>query len=764
MATPKTEDNKKLLSPYDYVSVDQLKYQQLITKRATSKLVYYQSVIRRDRALISLLKEQLYKLGGSEIPQLKLPDFRLKRLDNSSDDVMATIDSEEDRLYRDFVEQHLSEAHYPDEVMWPHADRSRSGNINKNLLHTTSVSLEKYALVELHKVSLRLPEAEPPLPTNKRQIAMKSTRGKVPRRKRPQAQVKNVSSQSANSPINAPKKECNSSSLSEDDLISRAKLEGKAFEELKAKLCLIDKCKESDRSPVRKPTFTSNANRKSDSPDKKKVNSKKIPRELIDDDYIPEDLSKFSNIADVPKEMKIRDDELFDIYTSIRYEDLPEKIGLCDAKTVPDSLRKDVVKFVVDATHLERALFNVGSGDECSVLGEQSKKHTGPYRDHFISILHQRFLATCRQTCSLKVFAQCLPHNMVRKTALGRGFSSCLSCATAEILFENLVAQQIIDVKSDFEDILIDGEMRAVLCATLECVTDLDRKVSSFTWMKNFKGNFARSVRSVDETVGSLVSSFKQELINLEDHLYNINVKFSVIRAALRSSEVNQGEAVLHITWCDNPKVYRKSPSGHTMVDQSISLLSGYVWLPNNEYSFVCLSDQRDRSSPSLWAHLEEALNDIVNLGFTKLFIVSDPPIHLFRNKGHFYHMNEYAVRQNIQIRWFFSATCHTYFNADVTGLKVKEVIEKKTSAIVKSMGDNPYVKAEDIIDFLRDKIDTIFYYVKREDVERNVQTLPNLQSIRGTPTFAEVMIAPGKFYVKFDSSEEYWTKIIVIF
>ena len=786
---------KKFAGRYNLVSVEQLKHQQLMTKRATSKLVYYQSVIRRDRALISILKEELYKAGGCEVPHLKLANYRLKRLDNQSDDIMCAIDSEEDKLYREYVEQHLRMTNYPEELMSPQANRSRptrhffSSPETSNYSKTSpakSVTPEKRTTVKLEKVSVskKLDEevktsvkVEVPIVTKKRQIAMKSTRGNVPRKKpRPANGTSSASTASTSSLADVKVKLEHSifSTSYEQDLIAKAELEGKAFEELRAKIMCSSDVMKKDRANVSAKMVNgerlkalTGIKRKSDfqSIDRRKPNIKKVPRELIDDDYIPEDFTKSQFNADVSKDMKVRDDDLFDIFEEIRSE-MIHRTADEDEYPIPGSLQKEVAKFVEDVTHLERAIFNTGSGDECSVLleSQNSKKHNGPYRDHFITILYGRFLATHRQSCSMEVFAQCLPRNMVRKTALGRGFCGCLSCSTAEIMYDNLVSLNIIDINRDFEEILYDEERRADVYSSLECVTDLDRNISTLTWVKNFKGNFSRSIKSVDETVGDLVGSFRQELVRLDDHLDNINVKYCMMRAALKSSEINQGEAMIHITWCDHPKVYRKSPSGHTMVDQSISMLSGYVWMPNNEYSFVCFSDQRDKSSPSLWAHLQEPLTDIINLGFTKLFIISDPPIHLFRNKAHFYHMNEFAVKHGVELRWFFSASCHTYFSADVSGLKVKEIIEKKTAAMVKSMGDNPYVRSEDIIDFLRDQIDTLFYLVKKDDVDRNVASLPNLQSIRGTPTFAEVLIGAGKFYVKLDSAEEYWTKVIVVF
>ncbi|KAF2361129.1 hypothetical protein FHG87_008119 [Trinorchestia longiramus] len=379
-------------------------------------------------------------------------------------------------------------------------------------------------------------------------------------------------------------------------------------------------------------------------------------------------------------------------------------------------------------------------------------------------VLHKRFLATHLRDCSLKMFIDCLPRTMERKGAFARGFTSCLSCGNAEILYENLVEQQIIDLNCDFERVLLDRKLRARLMASLNRVTDLNRNLSCFSWLKSLKGNFARSLKSVTETVGSLVVSFKEELTRLDEHLDGVYVKYCVMRAALARCEGNSDEAMVHITWCENPKVYSRSASNHMTVEQNISLLSGYVWTAQKEYSFVSLSDQRDHSTSVLWSHLEDALHDIVLMGYSKLFIISDPPMNHFRNKANFYYMNEFAVKRNVQIRWLFSASYHTYLTADFTGLKVKEMIEKNTQSNVKTFGSNPYQTSSELISMLRPLTDATFYLARKEDIEANISSLPELQTIKGTQTFAEVLIAPSKFYVKLDSADEYWTKVLVVF
>ena len=52
----------------------------------------------------------------------------------------------------------------------------------------------------------------------------------------------------------------------------------------------------------------------------------------------------------------------------------------------------------------------------------------------------------------------------------------------------------------------------------------------------------------------------------------------------------------------------------------------------------------------------------------------------------------------------------------------------------------------------------------KCHQVAEKSSNIPNLQGIIGTKTFEEVLIAPGKFLVKLNSLDDFWTKVLLIF
>ena len=92
------------------VSLKRYRHMQLVNKRLSSKMAYYQTVIRRDRAVIELLRSELSTLGRSvDCTHLKIPNFRLKYLNNPLDNVITGIDSQELEAYTRLLSGHKVE-------------------------------------------------------------------------------------------------------------------------------------------------------------------------------------------------------------------------------------------------------------------------------------------------------------------------------------------------------------------------------------------------------------------------------------------------------------------------------------------------------------------------------------------------------------------------------------------------------------------------------------------------------------------------------
>lgn len=814
------------------VSLKRYRHMQLINKRMSSKMAYYQTVIRRDRAIISTLKSELLKYGRSiDCSHLKIPNFRLKYINNPMDDVIQGLDSQEQEAYSRVLKgQKLDclkfKSWKKDEslpkfktvnisdplcIKIENSEQPLACESNDNKSYATKNQFET-CVVKLEKAVVSNPDKSISVKV-KKQIAVKSSKGGLKfYQNKHSAPCTNdlVDDKSKVFNVIAP----NTSSCSTTRVLQeKAIQEGKAFAQLKAKCTTPLNTKFSKPGPKSSKKFYQHGGKRQAianlthtvsrdaipsfkrspelyAPKIKKKTYKKIKKELQDDVYVPSvpiDLRDSFNTGDLE-----RDNELFDILQQYAEEDQTDAlIGVSDPSSITSELRQLILLFVTETNAYDRLVY--GSGDttseeesltdadmdvdkisnskrfslcEDNTQSESSitSSSTATTRDQFIGLLYKRFLATHKQRCTLKIFIECLPKTMVRRSAISRGYTNCLLCGQTELKFETLVNQGLLDFKSDFEDVWIDKELKSIMYASLDAVMCTNMSIPHSTWAKSYKGNNSKSVKTVTDTVSSVVNGLKKDLSAMEVHMDRVVTKYHVIRGALSRCQENSNEALVHVAWSENPKVFHRSINNQTVADQCISLLSGYVWTGDREYSFSCLSDIRDHSTASLWAHLDDPLSDLVMEGYTKLFIVSDPTVGQFRNKVHFYYMNEFAVKQNVEIRWIYSPGYHTHMKGDLYAHKTREIIEKTSLSLVKKDGDNPYRSAHSVIEMLRDVSSGQFYFVRSEEVLQKTADLPQLQGIKGTQTFAEILIGPGKFLVKLDSMDEYWTKVLIIF
>ena len=94
------DHTQKIVGKLDMVSLNRFRHLQMVNKRLSSKMAYYQTVIRRDRAIIDLLKLEHLKNGRSiDVSHMKVPNFRLKYLTNPEDVVMQEVDAQEVEAY-----------------------------------------------------------------------------------------------------------------------------------------------------------------------------------------------------------------------------------------------------------------------------------------------------------------------------------------------------------------------------------------------------------------------------------------------------------------------------------------------------------------------------------------------------------------------------------------------------------------------------------------------------------------------------------------
>ena len=384
-------------------------------------------------------------------------------------------------------------------------------------------------------------------------------------------------------------------------------------------------------------------------------------------------------------------------------------------------------------------------------------------RDQFMSILHKKFLATHGVQCSLQMFANSLEGLIERRPASIRGWASCLSCASAEIKFECLINQGILDFNGDFDDIWMDDKNLSAVYESLDRIRNSKLTIPLHLWNKSTKGYFSKAFRTETQAVSHIVKGLITELNQLEPHIKQVEGKYDVIRACLDRVSQHRNEVMLHIVWAETPKVYYRSVMQNVAADCVVSQLNGYVWTHDRRYDFTSLSDAKDHGTGAFWAHMEQPFADLVKAGCDKFYVVTDPNVAQFKNKIHFYYINEFAVRYNIEIRWIYSPTYHTHLTADFYACNTKYLIEKISYQLAETQ-NNTDRTAKDIIRMLRPHTSSTLYLVPYGEVAEKTTSIPNLPGIIRTRTFEEILISPGKFFVKLSSLHDYWTKVLILF
>jgi len=777
----------KIFTSLKMVSMKRFKNIMLTNKRLNSRMSYYQSVMRRDKYIIETLNTELAKFNKYvDLSHLRTPDFRVKKSEYPDDDLMHTIDADEAKAYRKLLNgKHVvckADDLFESRILVPNGTSNGSVSVKRERPDTDSNcssdlvdNTENCVVVRLEKVIVD----EARMTSGKRkQVAMKSSSGGIKKFRK----VATNGAQSSN------------------HLEAAANLDGDAFLDLKAKFASYKKTRMKSGSPTKSmktdPIPTKEKYKPKPARFKKKALMKaagrKIPKELVDEPYAPP--AGFSTTSPIKhatsNEQIVKDMVLYDDFVQLKNKTNEQAYKINEPKSISDGLKKKILSFLDDAITYDKGISiasNDGSSEDggsiadsvemCANNGsaDRSSQNEGGVtgapnsmaRDQLAFILHKRFIASNREYCSLKSFAEMIPKAYGRKTTITRGFTNCMNCGTAELKFDSLVSNEDLDFEFDFsfDDIWLDQKKRSEVLSTILKTSKVKNSMSDLSWIKHNKTSFSKSIRSLPGSVENVCKTLSDEMSLMQNHLSQINSKYLLVRTALNRVLKKKDEAMVHISWAECPKVYHRSHNNHVMADQCISMLCGQIWTSRKEYSIACVSDVKDHSTSSMWTHLESPLLELVSQGIRTFYIVSEPTTTQFRNKALFYYMNEFAVKEDVEIRWIFTVSYHAHLKADFFAQRLKDMIEKKTLYFTQVDGDNPYRSAHSVVEMLKDEItDCQFYFIRSEDISTNIEGMPTLQSIKGTQAFAEVLIAPGKFYVKLNSDDEYWTKVLIIF
>lgn len=243
----------------------------------------------------------------------------------------------------------------------------------------------------------------------------------------------------------------------------------------------------------------------------------------------------------------------------------------------------------------------------------------------------------------------------------------------------------------------------------------------------------------VEGTVEELIENFKQALVQLKKHIYNIKVQYKSYRAAIDNLEKN--EIVLHVDFSENYncKHFEEVQSHHFGGSRKqVTLHTGVMYTKPEGHnkptvnSFCTISENNSHNPASIWAHLHPILSDIQhnNPHINTIHFFSDGPATQYRQKQNFYFISHRIFREYyiIRVTWNFFEAGHRKGAADGVGGYLKRTADGKVAA------GSDISNAEDFFYTLKELSKVRLYLVTDSDIQNVEKVLPkNLVPLQGT-------------------------------
>ncbi|CAF2028493.1 unnamed protein product, partial [Rotaria magnacalcarata] len=183
--------------------------------------------------------------------------------------------------------------------------------------------------------------------------------------------------------------------------------------------------------------------------------------------------------------------------------------------------------------------------------------------------------------------------------------------------------------------------------------------------------------------------------------------------------------------------------------EQHISILSGYVWKKDDCFSFASVSDDTNHMFEGTWAavqYLLDLIKNDVNTKMKNLIFISDSPVSQYRNKTTFYFLKQYAIANQITVKWIYLESGHGKGVADEVGA----VIKKKMDEAVAFHPDKAFNNVLDLFNVIKNNTNIKLFTYKTEDIDFMKKMIPKLAVVKGTAALHEVTTKPdGRLYGK---------------
>lgn len=377
------------------------------------------------------------------------------------------------------------------------------------------------------------------------------------------------------------------------------------------------------------------------------------------------------------------------------------------------------------------------------------------------------------ERCSYSYFTKQRPFYIKPPTVNGRDTCLCKTHVNSQYLLNALHRHKIIsesNITQAIENTVCATDNRACMtgncdtCKIKEIQYEIPDQSQLLKWQQwvtkteivdksGKKVKITKNIKEITEgTVAELADKFKEALVTLRKHIYNIKIQYRSYREAI--DDLKSDEAVLHVDFSENYscKHFEEIQSHHFGGSRKqVTLHTGVMYMKQDgEYkpqvsSFCTVSGNNSHNPASIWAHLHPVISYLKdNHSHVKtIHIFSDGPATQYRQKLNFHFIctktfEDYGFER---MTWNFFEAGHGKGAADGVGGYLKRAADRK----VASHCDIP--DAETFFNTLKDSSKIQLYFVTDADIEKVEQTVPkDIIPLRGTMQVHQVFSdTPGE-------------------
>ncbi|CAF1455795.1 unnamed protein product [Adineta ricciae] len=384
-------------------------------------------------------------------------------------------------------------------------------------------------------------------------------------------------------------------------------------------------------------------------------------------------------------------------------------------KTTPSILRNAIEQFLLQ-DHISKLC-----PDKNKVVGD----HQVRYRLNHLSTLHQTFEYETDIVVDYVTFTRYVPDYIQKPTHENWGTCLCVVCLNPQMKFEKL--KQLKQKHPSIQPVIHDTPL------------DLSELVKDENELEKFK---RKLMKLNDEKLNITYSEWQK--IKKPDCVALVSTKLQAVKTFLSQPlKLYVRKFLRTVSFLIHLGAY--------YFEQHIALLTGYVWLKGGSFSFGCVSDDTNHMSEATWASTNDLLQELVHeKEITIINMISDSPVSQFRNKTTIYLMKQFAMKEQVDLKWIFLEAGHGKGVADAVGAALKINFDE----VISYKPDDSFKNAMDLLDAVENSSNIKLFIYDKSDIKTLKKSIPKLVTVKGTAEFHEIIATKdGALYAKNVSS-----------